>query len=62
MFPMKLIEDYKILSFYGEPDKLSAEVAKYIKKGWVLLGAVQVNYNPQEGQVYTQVVIKVADK
>lgn len=62
MFPMKLIQDYKILSFYGEPDKLSAEVAKYLKKGFTLLGSVQVNYNPQEGQVYTQVMIKVAEK
>ncbi len=62
MFPMKMIEDYKILSFYKEPQKLEAEVAKYLKKGWVLLGSVQVNYNPQEGQVYTQVVIKVAEK
>lgn len=62
MFPMKLIQDYKILSYYGEPDKLSSEVSKYLKKGWTPLGAVQVNYNPQEGQVYTQVMIKVADK
>jgi hypothetical protein len=62
MFPMKMIEDYKILSYYGEPDKLSAEVMKYLKKGWTVLGSVQVNYNPQEGQVYSQCLIKVAEK
>lgn len=62
MFPMKLIEDYKILSYYGEPSKLEADVKEHLADGWTLLGATQVNYNPQEGQVYTQVMIKVAEK
>lgn len=62
MFPMKLITDYKVLSYYGEPDKLSSEVEKYLKKGWTVLGSVQVNYNAQEGQVYTQCLIKVSEK
>lgn len=62
MFPMKLIEDYKILSYYTEPDKLEKEVKKYLAKGWTLLGSVQTHYNAQEGNVYTQVMIKVAEQ
>jgi len=62
MFPMKMIEDYKILSQYTEPQKLEDDVKKYLAKGWTLLGSVQAHYNAQEGNVYTQVVIKVAEK
>ncbi len=62
MFPMKMIEDYKVLSYYTEPAKLEKEVKKYLAKGWVLLGSIQTHYNAQEGNVFTQVVIKVKEQ
>lgn len=60
MFPMKLITDYKIHTNTNE-DTLASDVEKNLKKGWTLLGAVQVTHTP-EGLVFTQVMIKVADK
>lgn len=60
MFPMKLITDYKIMTNDNE-DTLSSDVEKNLKKGWTLLGAVQVTSHKAE-LTYTQVMIKVADK
>jgi len=62
MFPMKLIEDYKVLSYYPDPNNLEKEVQKRLKDGWTLLGSVQTTFSPEHGLVYTQVMIKVADK
>lgn len=60
MFPMKLITDYTILSDTNE-DTLSSTVEKNLKKGWTLLGAVQVTSHKAQ-LTYTQVMIKVAEK
>lgn len=60
MFPMKLITDYKILTNENE-DTLSSDVESHLKKGWTLLGAVQVVSHKAQLS-YTQVLIKVAEK
>lgn len=60
MFPMKLITDYKILTNTNE-DTLGSEVEKYLKRGWVILGSVQVVSHKEELS-YTQVMIKVAEQ
>lgn len=64
MFPMKLIEDYKILSYKGDPKQLEDAVKEKLAEGWTILGSVQVNHNPNadEGQIYTQCMIKVAEQ
>jgi len=60
MFPMKLITDYKIHTNTNE-DTLASTIESQLKKGWTLLGAVQVT-NTKEGLVFTQVMIKVAEQ
>lgn len=57
MFPMKLIEDYKILE-EKDKGKLEKEIAKRLSKGWTILGTVQITSH--RGFIhYVQVVIKV---
>jgi len=57
MFPMKLIEDYKIIQ-EKTAEKLEKKVKDHLAKKWVLLGAVQVTPTGN----YLQVVIKVAEQ
>lgn len=58
---MKLIEDYKILSFYNEPQKLEDAVKEKLADGWTILGSTQVTAEP-DNLIYTQVMIKVAEQ
>ena len=60
MFPMKLIEDYKILNF-DDKKKLEDQIKKQLAKGWTILGACQV-VSHKEKLNYTQVMIKVAEQ
>lgn len=60
MFPMKLIEDYKILNF-DDKNKLEDQIKKHLSKGWTILGACQVVSHKAQLN-YTQVMIKVAEQ
>lgn len=57
MFPMKMIEDYKILN-EKTPEKIEKKVKDYLAKKWVLLGSIQITPTGN----YIQVVIKVAEQ
>jgi hypothetical protein len=57
MFPMKMIEDYKIFN-EKTPEKIEKKVKEHLAKNWVLLGSVQITPTGN----YIQVVIKVAEQ
>ena len=62
MMPMAKIKEYKVISVYTGKQQFEDAVNMAITDGWFILGSPQVCYNPQEGMVFTQALIKLEAK